>query len=119
MGTQPRAATSAITQNPRRNRSGRCSRPVNRNRPTEGTNSTMLYLARMPAAVTSPAAGHAHHEPRKTARCASTSAQPQQQVYGASMVISAEPAASTGKVRPRTSTPRARRSLPYTWTVRT
>jgi len=51
----------------------------------------------MPTATTSPVATQAHPDPRKIARWAKTNAQPQQQVYGASIVISDDPAAITEK----------------------
>src|SRR5262249_28431912 len=108
-GRQQTAPTAAIAQKPGRRRRGRGSGDGSRNRPTEGTNRTIVYLARMPRPTTSRAAGQAHAAPRKTARWVRTRAQPQQQVYGASMVISVAPAARTDRVSPRPTTATARR----------
>ena len=49
----------------------------------------------------------------------STSAQPQQLVYGASMVMSDDPAATAGCVKASATTPRASVPRRKTWTVRT
>src|SRR5207247_486384 len=73
----------------------------------DGSHSTIVYLARIPAPTVSPRRGQAHHDCRKTARWPSTSAQLQQQVYGASMVMSEAPAATTGSVEAIATTARA------------
>ena len=78
-GTQHAAASAARAQNPGRRSSRRRVGEVNRNRPSEGSHRAIVYLASTPRPTTSPAAGQAHAERRKTARCPSTSAQPQQQ----------------------------------------
>ena len=77
----------------------RCAGEVSRNRPSDGSHRTIVYLARMPTPTSSPASGQAHAERRTAAWWPSTSAQPQQQVYGESMVMSDEPAAIIGSVR--------------------
>src|SRR5437868_6343213 len=98
IGTPPSAPTQLMIQKPGRSNSPRCSRLVSRKRATDGTKTTMLYLASTPSAMTTPAAVHAQREPWKMARCVSTSAQPQQQQYGESMVISDDPAVIIGMV---------------------
>ena len=108
-----------MTQKPGRSSSRRRSGCSSRNNPTDGSHSTIVYFARMPRPTTRPAAGHAQRLPRKTAWCPSTSAQPQQQVYGASMVMSDDPAATAGSVRASATTPRASVSRRKTCTVRT
>src|SRR5579884_733956 len=56
--------------------------------------------------------------PLSTASYPSTSAQPQQQVYGASIVIRVAPTLTTGNVAARATTNRASTSCWYTCTVR-
>src|SRR5262245_50654534 len=99
MGRQHAAPTAAATQKPGRRSSRRCSREASKNRPSDGTNRTIVYLASAPTPTSSPSAGQAQRGPRNTARWATTKAQPQQQVYGASIVMSEAPAAITGRVR--------------------
>src|SRR5262245_54290978 len=112
IGKLQRAPTAVISQKPGRTSWRRWAEEVSKNRPTEGTNKTIVYLARMPRPTTSPAASHAQIVPRKIARWVRTAAQPQQQVYGASMVIRDEPAARTGSVNPRPTTATA---SPWRW----
>src|SRR5579885_2777725 len=93
MGRQDRPATATIKKKPRLHKSRRYPGAVSRNSAADGIQTIMVYLANMPRPSTRPSNGHAHVEPRKMARWPSTSAQPQQQVYGASMVMIEEPTA--------------------------
>ena len=57
-----------------------------------------MYLARMPTAITRPVTAQAHLAAGTAARYAKTRAHPQQAVYGASIVIRLDPAATSGCV---------------------
>src|SRR5262249_31315184 len=81
---------------------------VSRKSPAEIGHKIIVYLARMPRPTTIPASGHAHFDPRHMAWNPKTNAQHQQQTKGASMVMSVEPAVTTGIVRAMATTPVAR-----------
>ena len=98
IGRQHKPATAIMHQKPRLHNSRRYSGVVSRNSAADGIQTIIVYLASMPRPSTRPSSGQAQFDPRKMARWPSTSAQPQQQVYGASMVISEEPTAMSGSV---------------------
>src|SRR5438105_3442733 len=107
------------TQNPGRRSCRRPSDDVTRNRPTDGSHRTVVYLARMPVPTARPASGHAHVRPLTAAACPNTSAHPQHARYGGSIVISDETATTGGKVSASPTRAHAKRSRPRVWTVRT
>src|SRR5262249_57637941 len=92
IGRQQAPATAPSGEGGGRSRRRRCGAEVSRNSPSDGTHRAIVYFASTPSPTASPAAGQAQADPRKTARWPSTRAQPQQQAYGASMVISVDPA---------------------------
>src|SRR5437879_3406209 len=112
MGQQQPAATSIMIQNPGRKSNRRREESVSKNSPAETGHKIIVYLARIPRPTTNPASGQAHFPPRHIAWKPKTKAQHQQHVKGASMVISMEPAATTGMVSATTTTPAPRLARP-------
>src|SRR5262245_20956646 len=114
MGRHDSSDTATITAKPRETSSRRVSRPKSRKRTSDAGNSTIVYLARMPRQITAPVADQYARLSLVTARCARTSAQPQQQVYGESIVMSNDPAATGGIVSAPATSARPNLGAPST-----
>src|SRR5690349_19159918 len=99
IGISDAAAIAQATQKPGRRSCSRADGVQSRNMPTHGSQTAIVYLARMPMPTTTPASGQPQRELRKIAACAQMSAQTQAQVYGASIVIRVAPTFNTGTVR--------------------
>src|SRR6266481_2471712 len=112
MGQQQAAATIIMIQNPGLSSNRRREESVSKNSPAETGHKIIVYLARIPRPTANPASGQAHFQPRHIAWKPKTKAQHQQQVKGASMVISTEPAATTGMVKATATTPAPRLERP-------
>src|SRR5262249_50296763 len=98
----------------------RCNEEVSKKKPSNGRNTIIVYFDKVPTPMTSPKRVHSIlPDSSPSALCASTSAHVQQHTYGASIVISNEPTASTGNVRPMPTIPSARCGRSYTRNVST